>query len=155
MHPLIAEVQKGRLKNIPELASGYTVRIHQKIKEGEKERIQIFEGLIIKVNSGHGVHRSITVRKIVEGIGVEKIFPIHSSNIAKIEVRKKASVRRAKLYFMRNRSGKAARLLEEHVTDEERKNEATKRESLIEEAIKAEAKRKAEAEKTQESAVVE
>src|SRR3989338_7601408 len=109
MHPIIAEVQKGRLKNIPELASGYTIRVHLRIKEGEKERIQIFEGLIIKVNSGHGVHRSITVRKIVEGIGVEKIFPIHSSNIAKIEVRKKASVRRAKLYFMRNSSGKAAR----------------------------------------------
>ena len=142
MHPLIREVQKKHLKKVPEVQAGYTVRVHQKIKEGGKERIQQFEGLVIKVNSGEGVERNITVRKIVEGIGVEKIFPMHSPSITKIDVKKKANVRRAKLYYMRQRSGKSARLSEHHVTDEERATEEAKMESYIEEAVKAEEARK-------------
>ena len=116
MHPLIRDVQKSQLKKVPEIRSGYTVRVHQKIKEGNKERVQSFEGLVIKLGHGEGVEKTITVRKIVQGIGVEKVFPLNSPNIKKIEVKKKAKVRRSKLYYMRERSGKSARLQERHVT---------------------------------------
>ena len=112
---IIAEQTKKYFKQVPSLKSGYTVRVHQKIKEGEKERVQIFEGLIIKIN-GEGVGKTITVRKISEGVGVEKVFPIHSPNITKIEVKKIAKVRRSKLYYMRDLSGKSARLREQHIT---------------------------------------
>ena len=142
MHPLISEVQKNQLKKVSDLRAGYTVRIHQKITEGNKERIQIFEGLIIKVGHGAGTEKTITVRKVVEGIGVEKIFPIHSQTITKIEVKKKAKVRRAKLYYMRDRSGKSARMKEKHVTDQERAEEEAKMEALIVEAVQAEEERK-------------
>jgi len=142
MHPIISEAQKSQLKKMPELKTGYTVRIHQKIKEGEKERVQIFEGLIIKVGHGQGIEKNITVRKIVEGVGVEKVFPIHSPTITKIEIKKKASVRRSKLYYMRQRSGKSARMTERQVTDKERAEEEAKMEALIQEAVEAEEKRK-------------
>ena len=112
---IIAELSKKFLRKTPELKPGYTVRVHQKIKEGDKERIQIFEGLIIKMSNGKGITGTITVRKISEGIGVEKIFPIHSPNVAKIEVKKIAKVRRSKLYYMRDLSGKSARLREQQV----------------------------------------
>jgi|GEM_PF-58066 len=146
MHPLVKDIQKTQLKKIPEIKTGYTIRVHQKIKEGGKERVQVFEGLVIKVGHGEGVEKTITVRKIVQGIGVEKIFPIHSSNITKIEVKKKAKVRRSKLYYMRQRFGKSARLQERHVTDVERAEEEAKMEALIQEAVKAEEKRKKEEE---------
>lgn len=116
---LIAELTKPYLKSIPKLKTGYTVRVHQKIKEGDKERVQIFEGLIIKMSGGYGVNGTITVRKISEGIGVEKIFPVHSPNVVKIEVKKIAKVRRAKLYYMRDLSGKSARLREKQVNQSE------------------------------------
>ncbi|MBI5754308.1 50S ribosomal protein L19 [Candidatus Peregrinibacteria bacterium] len=117
---LLQDVQKLAIKKkIPDLKPGYTVRIHQKIKEGEKERVQIFEGLIIKISSGHGADKTFTVRKIVEGIGVEKIFPPYSPNIEKIQVKKEGKVRRAKLYYMTNRFGKSARLQETFVGEEE------------------------------------
>ncbi len=144
MHPLIREVHKKQQKRVPEVKTGYTIRVHQKIKEGNKERIQVFEGLVIKMGHGTGTEKTMTVRKIVQGIGVEKIFPIHSPNITKIEVKKKAKVRRAKLYYMRERSGKSARLQERHVTAQERAEEQAKMEALIEEAVKADEKRKAE-----------
>lgn len=144
MHSLIREVQKEQLKKVPEVRAGYTIRVHQKIKEGEKERNQIFEGLVIKVGHGEGSEKTITVRKIVQGIGVEKTFPLHSPNVTKIEIRKKAKVRRSKLYYMRERSGKSARLQERHVTDAERAEEEAKMEALIEEAVKADEKRKKE-----------
>lgn len=92
--------------DLPELKPGFTVRIHQKIKEGEKERVQIFEGVIIALKHGAGIGGMMTVRKIAEGVGVEKIFPIHSPSIEKIDVIRKAKVRRAKLYFLRGRSSK-------------------------------------------------
>lgn len=116
---LIQEVGNKSFKKMPDLKPGSTVRVHQKIKEGEKERVQVFEGLIIAVSAGNGANKTFTVRKIVEGIGVEKVFPIYSPNIAKIQVKKTASVRRSKLYYMRSRSGKSARLKEKHLTDEE------------------------------------
>ncbi len=152
MHPTIRDVQKRQLKPLPTIQSGYTVRVHQKIKEGEKERVQIFEGLVIKVGHGEGVEKTFTVRKIVEGIGVEKVFPMHSPNIKKIEVKKKAKVRRSKLYYMRERSGKSARLQERHVTDAERAEEDAKMETMVQEAVKADEKRKAEEAKASEEA---
>ena len=116
---LIAQVGKKFMKKVPVVKPGCTVRIHQKIKEGSKERIQIFEGLVIAVSSGNGPSKTMTVRKVVGGIGVEKIFPIYSTNIAKIQVTKSSTVIRAKLYFMRKRSGKSARLREKHLREED------------------------------------
>lgn len=149
MHPLISTAQKEQLKRVPELKKGYTVRVYQRIKEASKEgdkevkeHIQAFEGLIIKVGHGEGVEKTFTVRKVVEGIGVEKVFPIHSPDITKIDVKKKAKVRKSKLYYMRGRSGKSARLHERHVTDQDRAEENAKMEALIEEAVEAEEKRK-------------
>ena len=111
MDAALAQISQSSLKqNIPAYKVGQTVRIHQRIKEGEKERIQVFEGIIIKTLHGSGINGTITVRKIVDGIGVERMFAIHSSNIAKVEVTKEARVRRSKLYYLRTRTGKAARL---------------------------------------------
>ena len=149
MHPIIRDVQKKQLRPLPEVKPGYTIKVHQKIKEGDKERVQVFEGLVIKTSHGEGVEKTITVRKIVQGIGVEKVFPLHSPNIKKIEVKKKAKVRRSKLYYMRQRSGKSARLQERHVTDAERKEEEAKMEAMIQEAVKADEKRKAEESKAE------
>jgi len=97
-------------KDIPDIRPGDTILVHQKIKEGDKERIQIFEGLIIAKKHGKGISSMITVRKVVEGIGVERIFPIHSPSIAKIEIVKRGKVRRAKLYYLRTAKGRKARL---------------------------------------------
>ncbi len=127
----------------PVLKAGQTVKVHQRIKEGTKERVQIFEGLIIRINAGNDVSKTFTVRKLVEGIGVEKIFPVLSPTIEKIEVLKEAKVRRAKLYFMRNLSGKSARLREEMVQsmtgeDSEPVSEEVK-EELMQEAVEKQA----------------
>lgn len=103
---------QSKPKKLPQIRVGYTVKIHQKIKEGNKERIQIFEGLVIKMNSGCSSNATMTVRKVVEGVGVEKIFPLYSPLIAKIEIVKIAKIRRSKLYYMRDLTGKAARLKE-------------------------------------------
>jgi large subunit ribosomal protein L19 len=96
--------------DLPEFKTGYTVRIHQKIKEGDKERIQIFEGLVIARKGGNGSNATFTVRKIASGVGVERIYPLHSPNIAKIEVVKEGQVRRSKLYYVRGRQDSSPRL---------------------------------------------
>jgi large subunit ribosomal protein L19 len=96
-------------KGIPDLRSGETVRVHVKVVEGEKERTQVFEGTIIGL-SGRGNRANFTVRKVSYGVGVERIFPIHSPRIDKVEIVSRGKVRRAKLYYLRQRSGKAARL---------------------------------------------
>lgn len=110
-HIHIQEIEKKFAnKKVPVLRPGYQVRVHQKIKEGEKERIQVFEGLVIALNSGRGSSKTVTVRKVVEGIGVEKIFPLYSPNVAKIEIKKTFGVRRAKLYYLRDEEGLSSRL---------------------------------------------
>ncbi len=117
---IIQAQAKPFIRAVPQILPGYTVRVHEKVQEGGKERIQIFEGLVISVHNGHvPTDATFTVRKIVSGIGVEKNFPIHSPVIEKIEVKKVAKTRRAKLFFMRGRTGKAARMLERFTTDGE------------------------------------
>ena len=109
---LINAVTKNYMKNdVPEFRAGDTVRVHVRIKEGEKERIQIFEGLVIYRHGG-GISATFTVRKISSGVGVEKIFPVHSPMIAKIEVVRLGKARRAKLSYIRSLSAKAARIKE-------------------------------------------
>jgi len=97
-------------KDLPAIRSGDTVRIHQKIKEGDKERIQIFEGLVLTRKHGKEAGSTIKVRKIISGVGVEKIIPLHSPIVQKIEIVKSGKVRRAKLYYLRNLRGKKAML---------------------------------------------
>jgi len=97
-------------KNLPDIRPGDTVRVHQKIKEKKRERIQIFEGVVIAKKHGKGISATITVRKVISEVGVEKVFPLHSPIIEKIEVVKKGKVRRAKLYYLRTAKGKKARL---------------------------------------------
>ena len=98
-----------RREDIPEFKVGDTLRVHVKIIEGQRERIQVFEGYVLKRQHG-GVNETFTVRKLSNGIGVEKTFPLHSPKIEKIEVVRKGRVRRAKLNYMRQRTGKAARI---------------------------------------------
>ena len=97
------------LSKLPEIRPGFTVRVHQKIREGEKNRIQIFEGIVIAHKHGKGLGGTITVRKIASGVGVERIFPLHSPNIAKFEIVKTSGVRRAKLYYLRDKAAKEIR----------------------------------------------
>ncbi|MEK7528771.1 MAG: 50S ribosomal protein L19, partial [Patescibacteria group bacterium] len=104
------ENKSHKLKKMPELKSGYTVRVHQRVKEGAKERVQIFEGLVMKVGSGSGVGKTFTVRKIVSGVGVEKTFPFHTPTLVKLEIVRKSKVRRARLFYMRELSGKGTKL---------------------------------------------
>lgn len=99
-------------QSVPDVRTGYLVCVHQKIKEGNKERIQKFQGTVIKTNSASGISKSFTVRKISEGIGVEKTFLLHSPNLVKVDVLRAHKVRRSKLYFLRALSGKALRLRE-------------------------------------------
>lgn len=107
---IIAEFTKAQLRaDLPDIRPGDTVKVSQKIKEGDKERVQPFEGLVIARKHGRGISATITVRKISEGIGVERIFPIHSPTIQKIEVLKHSKVRRAKLYYIREKAAKEAR----------------------------------------------
>lgn len=117
MNQLILEQDKKYLKKaIPQLKAGLTVRVHERIKEGEKFRTQIFEGLIIKVHNQKNVNTTFTVRKIVDGIGVEKIYLLHSPTLEKIEVIREAKIKQANLYYMRERSGKSARMKSKFVT---------------------------------------
>jgi len=110
---LIEEIEKEyQKKEIPEFSIGDTVDVHVKIVEGDKERIQVFSGTVI-ARKGRGLSETFTVRRIVEGEGVERVFPLHSPKIADIRVRKRGKVRRAKLYYLRGRKGKATRVATE------------------------------------------
>ncbi|HCC67970.1 TPA: 50S ribosomal protein L19 [Patescibacteria group bacterium] len=104
---MLKTVEESQFRKRPDVRVGDTVKLHMKIKEGSKERIQVFEGVVIS-KKGSGVGKNITVRKVSYGIGVEKIVPLHTPTLEKIEVVKRGSVRRAKLYYLRNRVGKKA-----------------------------------------------
>src|SRR5215207_5613992 len=108
-------VEKTQITQRPAMKSGDTVRVHVKVREGDKERIQVYEGMVIGMHRG-GVRASFTVRKVSFGQGVERIFPLHSPTIDKVEVIRSAQVRRAKLYFLRDLRGKAARMKEQKRT---------------------------------------
>lgn len=111
MSKLLDQFNQSQLKkDLPDIRPGDTIKVHQKIKEGDKERIQIFEGVVIAKKHGKGVSATITVRKIVDGVGVERVFPIHSPSVEKFEVVKHGKVRRAKLYYLRTAKGKKAKL---------------------------------------------
>jgi large subunit ribosomal protein L19 len=111
MSATIDQVEKSQMTERPRMKSGDTVKVHVKVREGDKERIQIFEGIIIGLHRG-GARASFTVRKVSFGQGVERIFPMHSPIIAKVDVIRSARVRRAKLYYLRELKGKAARMKE-------------------------------------------
>ena len=106
----IKEFVKPFLKEVPDIRPGDQVKIHQKIKEKDKEKIQTFEGLVIARKHGKEMGGTITLRKVVAGVGVERIFPIHSPSIEKIEILKRGKARRAKLYYLRKAKGKRAKL---------------------------------------------
>jgi large subunit ribosomal protein L19 len=107
----IEQLEKTQLAARPQMKAGDTVKVHVKVREGDKERIQVFEGIIIGMHRG-GSRASFTVRKVSFGQGVERIFPLHSPIIQKVEVVRTAKVRRAKLYYLRDLKGKAARMRE-------------------------------------------
>ncbi|HEY4623566.1 50S ribosomal protein L19 [Solibacillus sp. FSL R7-0668] len=112
MSNIITEITKDQLRSdLPSFKPGDTVKVHVKIVEGTRERIQLFEGVVIKRRGG-GISETFTVRKISYGVGVERTFPVHTPKIAQLEVVRKGKVRRAKLYYLRNLRGKAARIKE-------------------------------------------
>ncbi len=113
MDAILKSVSEAQLRdNVPEFSAGDTVRVHVRVVEGEKERIQLFEGVVIQ-RRGAGIHETFTVRKIsTGGIGVERIFPLHTPRVANIEVVRHGKVRRSKIYYLRNLRGRAARIPE-------------------------------------------
>jgi large subunit ribosomal protein L19 len=120
-NPIIEAVERNQLRaDIPNFDAGDTVRVHTRIREGDKERVQVFEGVVLRVKKA-GLRSTFTVRKISYGIGVERIFPLHSPRIEKIEVVTGGAVRRARIYYLRNLRGRAARLREEDVRPAETK----------------------------------
>ena len=108
---LIKELTKSQVKDMPAVQVGDTVKVHVKVKEGARERIQVYEGIVIAKKHG-GIEETITVRRVSYGIGVEKVFPLHAPSVEKVEVVRRGKVRRAKLYYLRDRVGKAAKVKE-------------------------------------------
>ena len=142
---IIKSIEHEQLKNrIPDLKVGDTVRVHQRIKEGNRERIQVFEGIIIKKQGG-SVNATFTVRRIAYGVGVEKTFLVHSPLVEKVEVVRVGKARRAKLYYLRNRTGKAAKTKENIGAKIESKYIDVKEELVEEPAVEAEATETVEA----------
>jgi len=110
-HPLVQQIEQSQLKEHPSFAPGDTVVVKVRVQEGDKERLQAFEGVVI-AKRNRGLNSSFTVRKISSGVGVERAFQLHSPIIGSIEVKRRGDVRRAKLYYLRERSGKSARIKE-------------------------------------------
>lgn len=151
---IIKSIEHEQLKDkIPDLKVGDTVRVHQKIKEGNRERIQVFEGIIIKKQGG-GLNTTFTVRKIAYGVGVEKTFLVHSPLVEKVEVVRVGKARRAKLYYLRDRVGKAAKT-KENIGARIETNEITVKENLEEVPVSEEATTPAEDVKEEAPAVKE
>lgn len=153
----VYEASASYTKPRPEVRPGFTVRVHERIQEGGKERVQVFEGLVISVHKGSTpADTTFTVRRIASGVGVEKLFSLHSPKIDKIEVKKVARVRRAKLFFLRGRRGKAARLSERFTTADEFAVAAADPEpEVVEEVVEQEAEAPAETEAPAEKADAE
>ena len=157
----ITAITKSNLKkDLPDIRPGDTVRIQQIIKDKEKEKIQIFEGLVLARKHGKGINATITVRKVMSGVGVEKVFPIHTPMIKGIEIVKRGKVRRAKLYYLREAKGRKARLKRKEIketekTKSEEVGEKPKKELVKEvEEVKTEEIKQPE-EKTETAEVVE
>ena len=112
MNKILDSIKDDMKQDVPEFKAGDTISVGVKVIEGEKSRIQIFKGLVIAISAGSGMGKTFTVRKVSNGVGVERIFPLHSPNLDSIDVVKKGKVRRAKLYYLRNRQGKAAKVKE-------------------------------------------
>ena len=112
MDKILQATQNDLKKDLPQFQSGDTVSVGVKVIEGTRSRVQTFEGVVIAISAGGGINKTFTVRKISNGVGVERIFPIHSPNLETIKVVKRGKVRRAKLYYLRNLKGKAARIKE-------------------------------------------
>ena len=108
---LIRSIEAEQKRQVADFQPGDTVRVHARVVEGERERVQVFEGIVVK-RSGGGLTEMFTVRKVSQGVGVERTFPLHSPRIDKIEVTRKGKVRRARLTYLRQRTGKAARIKE-------------------------------------------
>ncbi|HEY1674435.1 MAG TPA: 50S ribosomal protein L19 [Streptosporangiaceae bacterium] len=116
MHTAIAELEQAQLRDdVPDFRPGDTLRVHVRVKEGNRSRIQVFQGVVIR-RQGGGVRETFTVRKISYGVGVERTFPVHSPSIERIETVTRGKVRRAKLYYLRELRGKAARIRERRET---------------------------------------
>ncbi|UCC45516.1 MAG: 50S ribosomal protein L19 [Candidatus Zixiibacteriota bacterium] len=125
----IAQIEKSQMKEeIPRFGAGDTVKVHVRIKEGDKERIQVFQGTVIGRRGG-GTGETFTVRKISQGVGVERVFPLHSPNVARIERVRRGAVRRGKLYYLRGLTGKSARIKEQLTDNTSRTKEKTKKET--------------------------
>ena len=148
MNILDAITEEYKKTDIPKFNIGDTVKVHIKIKEGQRERIQVFEGFVLKRQNG-GINETFTVRRIASGVGVEKTFPLHSPLIEKIELVKRGDVRRAKLNYMRQRTGKSAKIKAKVLTDEQIAAEAAAEAAA---KAEAEAKLKAEEEAAEEAA---
>jgi large subunit ribosomal protein L19 len=114
--PIIKHIDDSQLRTPPDFKPGYTVKVHQRIREGAKERVQIFEGVVLARKGGTGVNATFTVRKIASGVGVERIYPIHSPNIVKLDIVKNPVVRQAKLYYVRKRQDNTPRSRKEQRT---------------------------------------
>jgi len=126
---LIDQIEAQEMKKeVPDIRVGDTVKVHMRIVEGEKERIQVIEGVVLRMHGG-GARKTLTVRKISFGIGVERIFPLHSPRVEKVDIVKRAKVRQAKLYYLRDLKGKAARLkeLRPRRTTKDKKKKAAKK----------------------------
>ena len=119
MNPIIKEITAAQVKkDTPAFKVGDGVRVHTKVREGDKERIQVFAGIVI-AHKGHGIHETFTVRRISYGEGVERVFPVNSPNIERIEIERVSEPMKARLYYLRDRTGKAAMAIKEKRTDEE------------------------------------
>jgi large subunit ribosomal protein L19 len=120
MNPIVAKISKENLRKVAEFTVGDSVKVHTKVVEGEKERVQVFAGVVI-ARKGNGIQGSFTVRRISYGEGVERVFPMHSPRIDKVEVEHRGKVRRAKLYYLRDRLGKGAITVKERVKERAKK----------------------------------
>jgi large subunit ribosomal protein L19 len=107
MNPIIKEITAAQIRSVPSFKVGDGVKVHTKVREGDKERVQLFSGIVI-ARKGHGIHETFTVRRISYGEGVERVFPVNSPNIEKIEVDRESEIGRARLYHLRDLKGKAA-----------------------------------------------